>query len=135
MRPTLALLSDFLLTFQYLGLTHIVTGSAEATGLFLNPGHHATQHFSIEFSHTINNLLTTHPDLKISIQHAKRDLALVGFKRARHLILEATNRPLNNNHNLKSIQFQRAESKAAALQEWEQRFYKIPAPLMPMTVR
>jgi len=56
--------------------------SAEALGRFLNLGQHPTQHFAIEFAHTIDNLLTTHPDIAITIQHSKCDLALVGFKHA-----------------------------------------------------
>ena len=85
------------------------------------------QHFSIEYTHNIDNLLTTHPGLTLTIEHAKRrNPSLVGFKRARQLILETVKRPRNNGTNLKSIKFQRAESKAAALQAWEQRFYNTP---------
>ncbi|KAN0124265.1 hypothetical protein V8E52_001914 [Russula decolorans] len=64
--------------------------------------------------------------LTLAIQHAKRDPTLVGFKRTQHLILEAIKRPRNTNEDLKSIKFQRAESKIAALQAWEQRFYDTP---------
>ena len=42
MRPALALLSDFLISVQYSGPVHIVTGSAEANALFLKLGHHTT---------------------------------------------------------------------------------------------
>jgi hypothetical protein len=126
MRPALALLSDFLLSFRYTGPVHIVTGSTEATGLFLNFGQHTMQHFSVEYARSIDNLLTVHPELTLTIQHAKRDPTLVGFKRTRHLLLEAIKRPRNNNKNLKSISFQRAESKVAALQAWGQRFYDTP---------
>ena len=126
MRPALALLSDFLLSLQYSGPVQIVTGSAEATGLFLVFGQHTTQHFSVEYARAIENLLTTHPELTISIEQAKRDPTLVGFKHTRHLILEAIKRPRSNNKDLKSIKFQKAESKAAALQAWEQWFYDPP---------
>jgi hypothetical protein len=126
MRPALALLSDFLLSFQYTGSVHIITGSTEAIGLFLKFGNHMTQHFSIEFAQKIDTLLTNHPDLTITIQHAKRDPTLVGFKRTRHLILEAIKCPRNNNKDLKFIQFQRVKSKAKALQAWEQQFYNTP---------
>ena len=44
----------------------------------------------------------------------------------RHLILEAVKRPRNNIKDLKSIKFQKAESKAATLQAWDQRFYDTP---------
>jgi hypothetical protein len=104
----------------------MVTGSVEATGLFLAIGQHTTQHFSVEYARTIENLLTTHPELTISIVQAKHDPTLVGFKRTRHLILEAVKRPRNNIKDLKSIKFQKAESKAAALQAWDQRFYDTP---------
>jgi hypothetical protein len=126
LQPALALLSDFLLSFQYSGPVHLITGSAEALGLFLKPGRHTTQHFSIKYLHNIDDLLTTHPGLMLAIQHAKRDPTLVGFKRTRHLILEAIKRPRNTNEDLKSIKFQRAESKIAALQAWEQCFYDTP---------
>ena len=80
LRPGLALLSDFLLSFQYSGPVYFITGSAEATGLFLNLGCHPTQHFSIEYARAIDNLLTTNPGLSLTLQHAKRDPTLVGFK-------------------------------------------------------
>jgi hypothetical protein len=123
LRPALALLSDFLLSFQYAGPVQLVTGSAEATTLFLKLKPSTTQHLSIEFSHYLDNLLSIYPGVTLTIEHAKRDPTLVGFKRARHLLLEAIKRPGNNNYNLISIDFQRAESKAAALQAWEKRFY------------
>ena len=93
MHPALALLSDFLLSFQYSGPVHLVTGSAEATSLFLNLRQHIIQHFAIEYTYNIDNLLTTHPGLTLTIQHTKHNLTLVGFKRAWHLILEAIQRP------------------------------------------
>jgi hypothetical protein len=93
MRPALALLSDFLLSFQYSGPVHFVTGSAEASGLFLNFGHHAMQHFSIEYAHTIDRLLTAYPGLTLSIQHAKHNPNLIGFKCARQLLLEVVKCP------------------------------------------
>ncbi|KAI0279634.1 hypothetical protein BGY98DRAFT_933092 [Russula aff. rugulosa BPL654] len=135
MRPALALLSDFLSSLLYSGPVQMVTGSAEATGLFLAFGQHTTQHFSVEYTRTIEDLLTTHPELTISIVQAKRDPTLVDFKRTRHLILEAVKRPRNNIKDLKAIKFQKAESKAAALQAWDQRFYDTPHTPKPMTAR
>jgi len=133
LRPALALLSDFLLSFQYSSSVHIVTGPAEAIGLFLKFGKHTTQHFSIEFAREIDALLTNHPDLTITIQHAKRDPTLIGFKHAWHLILEAIKCLRNNNKNLKSIQFQthRVESKSAP--GLGVTVLQFPVPLKPIT--
>jgi hypothetical protein len=126
MRPALALLSDFLTSFQYSGTVHVVAGSAEALGLFLNLGQHHTQHLAVEHAKTLDKILAAHPDLNISIQHAKRDPTLVGFKRTRHLLLEAISWPLRGRGNLKSAKFQLANSKVKALQDWEQQFYDSP---------
>ena len=104
------------MNLQVTGTTPLIIINAAHT----NKGRHD------EYTRTIENLLTTHPELTISIVQAKRDPTLVGFKRTRHLILEAVKRPRNNIKDLKSIKFQKAESKAAALQAWDQRFYDTP---------
>jgi hypothetical protein len=50
----------------------------------------------------------------------------VGFKRIRKLALEAVKRPLANEERPPSIQYQRAETKAAAIQKWEQCYQESP---------
>ena len=51
---------------------------------------------------------------------------MVGFKRSRHLVLEAVKKPPLNMQRPPSVQYQRAESKAIALKDWEQQFYENP---------
>jgi hypothetical protein len=46
----------------------------------------------------------------------------VGFKRTRHLALEAVKRPLTNEQRPPSIHYQRAATRAAAIGAWEQRY-------------
>ncbi len=116
-------------TFSYPSSTQahykkIVTGSAEAIGRLLQFGQHTTQHCSVKFAHDIDNLLTTYPGLTLTIQQANRDPTLVGFKRARHLILDVIKRTRNPTKVFKSIKFQRAESKSAALHWLQAREYR-----------
>jgi len=60
------------------------------------------------------------------IQYTKRNAALVGFKRTRHLALEAVKRPLPDAQRPPSIHYQRAETRAAAIGAWEQRYQESP---------
>jgi len=60
------------------------------------------------------------------IQYAKKNPTLVGFKRTRHLALEAIKRPLTNEQRPPSIHYQRAETQAAAIGAWEKRYQESP---------
>ncbi|KAN0103964.1 hypothetical protein V8E52_011460 [Russula decolorans] len=93
---------------------------------FLDFSQHTAQHVSLELAGKIDLLLVEHPQLYLTIQHVKQTPALAGFKRIRKLALEAVKRPLANEERPPSIQYQRAETKAAAIQEWEQRYQESP---------
>jgi hypothetical protein len=127
LRPALTLLGDFAKETNYKGpAVQVITGSPTAPRLFLDFTQHATQHVSLEFAQTIDLILVEHPQIHLTIQYAKRNPALVGFKRTHHLALEAVKRPLLNNERPPSIHYQRAETKAAAIGAWEQRYQESP---------
>ena len=126
LRPALRLLGDFANGADYLGPVQIISGSHTALHLFLDFSQHAAQHASLEFARTIDSLLKDHRGITITLQHVKRNPALVGFKRTRHLALEAVKRPLINEQRPPSINYQRAETKAAAIEAWEKRYQESP---------
>jgi hypothetical protein len=82
----------------------------------------ATQHVSLEFAQKIDSLLINHPQIYLTIQYAKQNPVLIGFKRTRHLALEAVKQPLTNVQRPPSTHYQCAETKAAAIGAWEQRY-------------
>jgi len=125
-RSALLLLGDFVKENDYKGPVLLVTGSATALHRFLNFSQHDTQYLSLEFAQTIDTLLTTYTQISLTIEFAKKSSALVGFKRARHLVLEAAKGPLADSQYPPSIQYQRAESKAAAVSAWERQYYDNP---------
>jgi hypothetical protein len=126
LRPALLLLSDFASETHYTGPVQLITGSPTAPQSFLKFTQHATQHVSLEYAQKIDTLLAEHPQITLTIQYAKRNPALVGFKRTRHLALEAVKRPLPDEQRPPSIHYQRAETKAAAVRGWEQRYQENP---------
>jgi hypothetical protein len=126
LRPGLLLLEDFIRGTKYNGPVQIITGSPSAPHLSLNFSQHATQHVSLEFAWKIDSLLMDHPQIYLTIQYAKRNPALVGFKRTQQLALEAVKRPLMNTQRPPSTHYQRAETKAAAIGAWEQRYQENP---------
>jgi hypothetical protein len=122
LRPALLLLRDFIEDTNYAGPVHLITGSPTAPCLFLDFTQPSTQHISLEFARKIDSLLSEHPQISLIIQYAKRNPALVGFKRTHHLALEAVKRPLTNEQRPPSIHYQRAATQAAAIGAWEQRY-------------
>lgn len=120
--PALMLLSDFANETHYTGPVQINTGSPTAPQTFLNFSQHAAQQVSLDLARRIDVLLTEHPQITLTIQYAKRNPALVGFKRSRRLALEAVKRPLPIDQRPPSINYQRAETKTKAIEAWEQRF-------------
>ncbi len=126
LRPALMLLGDFAQETKYKGPVHIITGSPTAPQLFLDHTQRATQHVSLELTHQIDSLLLECPQLYITIQYAKQNPALVGFKRTRHLALEAVKKPLTNEERPPSIYYMHAETKAAAIGAWEQHYQESP---------
>jgi hypothetical protein len=126
LRPGLTLLEDFVGETNYKGPVQIITGSPSGPHLFLDFTQHATQHVSIELAWKIDSLLANHPRIHLTIQYTKRNHALVGFKRTRHLALEAVKRPLTNVQQPPSIHYLCAETKAAAIGAWEQRYQESP---------
>ncbi|KAH9957052.1 hypothetical protein BJV74DRAFT_446865 [Russula compacta] len=89
LQPALMLLSNFLSTTPHTGPVLLVTKSRDAVGRYLDIGRHPNQHFALEHAYTVDKLLTTHPDTSLSFRLARQDLAHIGFKRTRHLLLEA----------------------------------------------
>jgi hypothetical protein len=126
LRPALTLLRDFTNETGYKGPVQITTSSPSAPQLFLNFTQHATQHASIEFARSIDTLLAKHPQISLTIQYAKKNPVLTGFKRTRHLALEAVKRPLTNEQRPPSIHYQRAATQAAAIGAWEKRYQESP---------
>jgi hypothetical protein len=126
LHPALTLLGDFVKETEYKGPVQIITGSPTAPRRFLDFTQHAAQHVSLELAHKIDLVLAEHPQIHITIQYAKQNPALAGFKRTRHLALEAVKRPLTNEERPPSIHYQRAETKAAAIEEWEKRYQESP---------
>ena len=123
--PALQLLGDFVKESDYSGPVQMITSSPTAVRLFLNFSQHAAQHASLKTANTIEVLMTTQ-QISLNIQYIKRNPTLVGFKRTRHLALEAVKRPLANAQRAPSIHYQRAETKAAAIEAWEQRYQESP---------
>jgi hypothetical protein len=129
LRPALRLLGDFANGTDYSGPVLIISGSHTAPRLFLDVSQHATQHASLEFARTIDALLTDHAGITLTIQHARaarRNPTLGGFKRTRYLALEAVKRQLVNEERPPSMHYQRAETKAAAIEAWEKRYQESP---------
>ncbi len=126
LRSALLLLSDFVKEADYKGPIQLITGSATALFRFLNFSQHDAQHLSLEFAQTIDEILKAHPLISLHILFAKKSLAIAGSKRARQLAWEAVKKPLDNNQSPPSIQYQRVESKAAAVSAWEQQYYENP---------
>ena len=126
LRSALALLGDFVKDTNYEGPIQLITGTPTALSHFINFSQHATQHASVEFAWKIDSLLKTHPQITISLQAAKRSPELVGFKRTRHLALEAVKRPLPNEQRPPSIHYQRAVTRAEAIGAWERRYQTSP---------
>jgi hypothetical protein len=126
LRPALALLGDFAKETNYEGPVQLNTESPTAPRLLLDFSQHATQHVSLEAANNIDALLTDFPRITLILKSTKRNYKLVGFKRARHLALEAVKRPLNTGKRPPSILYQRAENKAAAIRAWEQRYQADP---------
>jgi len=117
-QPALLLLTDFARTTNYTGPVQLISGSPVATQQLFSFSQHATQHASLSLARKVDALLTEHPQLILNFQYAKRSPALVGFKRARQLALEAVRRPLTNTRRPPSLHFQRAENKSAAFVAW-----------------
>ena len=126
LHPALNLLRDFVNETKYTGPIQIITGSHTAPGKFLDFSPNATQHASIALAQQIDALLTEHPLAFITVQYAKRNPALEGFKRTHQLALEAVKRPLSNEYEAPSIHYQRAETRAATIETWEQRYHESP---------
>src|SRR6267154_407841 len=126
LRPVLRLLADFVTETNYTGPVQMITGSPSAPHSFLNFKQHATQHVSLEFAQKIDSFLADHPQVTLTIEYAKHNPELVGFKRAQSLTLEAVKRPLTNAQRPPSIHYQRAETEAAAVEAWEQRYQENP---------
>ena len=126
LRPALALLADFADETNYTGPVQIVTGSPTASQRFLDFTQHESQRLSLEFAWNIDALLTAHQGITMCIQHAKRNPVLAGFKRTRQLALEAVKGPLPNKRRPPSISYQRSETRATAIEAWEQRYWENP---------
>src|SRR6266446_1000561 len=126
LRSALLLISDFVKETGCKGPVRLISGSAPALHRFLNFSQHDNQYLSLEFAQTIDALLMTYPEISLIIQFAKKSTAVVGFKRARHLAVEAAKGPLADNQCTPSIQYQRTESKAAAVSAWGQQYYESP---------
>ena len=126
LQPALKLLRDFTNETKYTGPVQVITGSPTAPGLFLDFSPHDTQYTSLALAREIDSLTTENPLIFITIQYAKKNPALGGFKRIRQLALDAVKRPLSNEYQAPSIQFQRAETRATAIGAWEQKYYESP---------
>jgi hypothetical protein len=107
-------------------LCRLITGSPSTPQQVFNFGQHATQHVSIDLAWKTNTLLTEHPHLSITLQYAKRNPELGGFKRARLLAREEVRKPLPNTQRAPTAHFQRAENKSEAIRAWEQLYLDSP---------
>ena len=109
---------------NFTGSVHLYSRSKAAMKQFLNLGQHPQQHFAVKYANTIHDTLTAHPNLSLSIHHSKQHMTHIRFKHMQHLLLETIKHHLiDDSHSLKSIDYQKRESKANVLWAWEQQFY------------
>ena len=127
LHPALTLLSSFLATTHSIGTACFFTRSEAAVKHFLNLGQHPQQHLAVEYVNTINNILTAHPDLTLAIHHNNQATCHISFKQMHHLLLDNIKQHItDDNSSQMSLDFQKKESKASVLQEWEQCFFNSP---------
>jgi hypothetical protein len=85
LHPGSALLKDFLASFTYEGPLLLVSVAKSAIPLYLDTHTHPLQFLSLEYTHGIETILSSHKNIHFQLTLSWNDNTLVGFKRAKQL--------------------------------------------------